>query len=156
PFGYGAQWNNADSVSRGGGDSVMASEYDALTHSTTYAGQAQGWLDANLGANPWGLSFLVGDGSSTVDCLSSQVPNIAGNLTGGSPILDGAAVEGPAASGASGFLTGMKKCSVSYTQFKSSFGTFVDNEQSYVTTEPAIDLTASSFLAFSWLATSGQ
>ena len=33
---------------------------------------------------------------------------------------------------------------------------FVDNEQSYNTDEPAIDLTATSFLAFSWLESSGS
>jgi endoglucanase len=156
PFGYGAPWTNDDSVSRGDGLSVMASEYDALTKSTTYAAEAQGWLDEVLGANPWGVAFIVGDGSTFPDCISSQVPNIVGSLTGGSPVLDGAAVEGPDSHGTSGFLRGMRPCSVSYTAFNSRYGEFVDNEQSYNTDEPAIDLTASSFLAMSWLETSGQ
>jgi endoglucanase len=156
PFGYGAAWNAADSVSRGDGLSVMASEYDWLTHSATYAAQAQGWLDGVLGSNPWGVAFIVGDGSTFPDCLSHQVANISGSLTGGSPVLDGAAVEGPAASPTRGFLTGMRKCSVDYREFNSRHGVFVDNEQSYDTTEPAIDLTASSFLALSWLSTTGQ
>ncbi len=156
PFGYGAAWNAADSVSRGDGLSVMASEYDRLTQSATYAAQAQGWLDGVLGSNPWGVAFIVGDGSTFPDCLSHQVANISGSLTGGSPVLDGAAVEGPAASGTRGFLAGMKPCSVDYRQFNSRHGVFVDNQQSYDTTEPAIDLTASSFLALSWLSTIGQ
>lgn len=156
PFGYGAPWTNDDSVSRGDGLSVMASEYDALTKSTTYAAEAQGWLDEVLGANPWGVALIVGDGSTFPDCISSQVPNIVGNLKGGSPVLDGAAVEGPDSSGTSGFVKGMRVCSVSYKAFNSKFGVFVDNEQSYNTDEPAIDLTASSFLALSWLETSGQ
>jgi endoglucanase len=156
PFGYGAPWNNDDSVSRGDGLSVMASEYDALTKSMAYAAQAQGWLDEVLGANPWGVALIVGDGSTFPDCLSSQVPNIVGSLTGGSPVLDGAAVEGPDGSGTSGFLPRMRACAVSYRAFNSRYGVFVDDEQSYVTDEPAIDLTASSFLALAWLATSGQ
>jgi hypothetical protein len=156
PFGYGAQWNNDDSVSRGDGLSVMASEYDNLTKSTTYAAEAQGWLDEVLGANPWGVAFLVGDGSTFPDCISSQVPNMVGSLTGGTPVLDGAAVEGPMSSGTSGLLRGMRKCSVPYGVFNSTYGVFVDNEQSYDTDEPAIDLTASSFLALSWLEVSGQ
>jgi endoglucanase len=156
PFGYGVAWNQADSVSRGDGLSVMASEYDALTDSTRYASEAQGWLDGVLGANPWGVAFIVGDGSTSPDCLSHQVANIVGSLTGGSPVLDGAAVEGPAAKGSKGFLQGMRPCSVSYSQFDSGYGDFVDNEQSYNTTEPALDLTASSFLAFSWLSARGQ
>ena len=77
-----------------------------------------------------------------------------GNLHGGSPILDGAAVEGPNRAGVSGFVTGMRACSVSYRVFNSSLGVYVDNEQSYDTTEPAIDLTASSPLAFAWLTSS--
>jgi endoglucanase len=156
PFGYGAAWNQADSVSRGDGLSVMASEYDDLTQSTTYAAQAQGWLDGALGSNPWGVSFIVGDGSTFPGCLSHQVANLSGSLTGGSPVLDGAAVEGPAASGTRGLLPGMKACSVDYRKFDSKYGDFVDDEQSYDTTEPAIDLTASSFLALSWLSTTGQ
>jgi endoglucanase len=134
----------------------MASEYDALTKSMAYAAQAQGWLDEVLGANPWGVALIVGDGSTFPDCLSSQVPNIVGSLTGGSPVLDGAAVEGPDGSGTSGFLPRMRACAVSYRAFNSRYGVFVDDEQSYVTDEPAIDLTASSFLALAWLATSGQ
>jgi endoglucanase len=156
PFAYGAAWNAADSVSRGEGLSVMASEYDWLTHSATYAAQAQGWLDGVLGSNPWGVAFIVGDGQTFPECLSHQVANISGSLTGGSPVLDGAAVEGPAASGTRGFLPTMKRCSVSYRQFSSRYGAFADNEQSYDTTEPAIDLTASSFLAFSWLSATDQ
>jgi endoglucanase len=155
PFGYGAPWNNEDSVSLGDGLSVMASEYDALTHSTTYGAQAQGWLDNVLGANPWGAAFIVGDGSVFPHCLASQVPNITGSLTGSPPVLDGAAVEGPSSSGTSGLLAGMRPCSVSYSQFDSTHGVFVDNEQSYNTDEPAIDLTASSFLALAWLEVSG-
>jgi hypothetical protein len=50
----------------------------------------------------------------------------------------------------------MRKCSVDYREFNSRHGVFVDNEQSYDTTEPAIDLTASSFLVLSWLSTTGQ
>jgi endoglucanase len=156
PFGYGAAWNSADSVSRGDGLSVMASEYDRLTQSTTYASQAQGWLDGALGANPWGVAFIVGDGSTYPECLSHQVANISGSLTGEPPVLDGAAVEGPASSGTRGSLPGMRSCSVDYRQFDSRYGDFVDNVQSYDTTEPAIDLTASSFLALSWLSSSGE
>jgi hypothetical protein len=48
----------------------------------------------------------------------------------------------------------MKPCSVDYRVFNSSFGVYVDNEQSYDTTEPAIDLAASSPLAFAWRETS--
>jgi hypothetical protein len=37
-----------------------------------------------------------------------------------------------------------------FAQFNGSGSVYKDNVQSYSTVEPAIDLTASSFLAFSW------
>jgi endoglucanase len=155
PFGNGAPWNMYDSVSLTDGLSVMASEYDALTGSSVDAGEAQVWMDQNLGSNPWGLAFLVGDGSASPDCLQHQVANIVGNLQGQPPILDGAAVEGPNASGVNGFVAGMRRCSVNLGVFNSKrFGVFADNMQSYDTTEPAIDLTASSPLALAWRETS--
>jgi hypothetical protein len=48
----------------------------------------------------------------------------------------------------------MRACSVSYRVFNSKYGVYVDNEQSFDTTEPAIDLTATSPLAFAWRETS--
>jgi endoglucanase len=150
PFGNGAPWNNWDSVSLSDGLSVMASEYDALAGTSLYAADAQLWLDQNLGSNPWGLSFLVGDGTASPDCLSHQVANILGSLQGKAPLLRGAEVEGPNSSGVRGFVSGMRACSVGYRKFNSTFGVYVDNEQSYDTTEPAIDLTATSPLALAW------
>jgi len=51
-------------------------------------------------------------------------------------------------------LSGMVSCPPDgidiYAQFNSSKAVFKDFVQSFPTVEPAIDLTASSFLAFSW------
>ena len=55
----------------------------------------------------------------------------------------------------SGEVAGMRLCPVSGTDQFSRFdnaAVFADNEQSYTTVEPAIDLTASSMLAFAWQA----
>ena len=95
PFAFGYPWSSSDTVSHGAGLSVMASEYDALTGTTTFAAQAQGWMDNVLGANPWGVSFIVGDGSDFPDCMQHQVANLVGSTDGTPPILAGAAVEGP-------------------------------------------------------------
>ena len=46
PFAFGYPWSSSDTVSHGAGLSVMASEYDALTGTSTYARQAQGWAPA--------------------------------------------------------------------------------------------------------------
>jgi endoglucanase len=152
PFGFGFPWNTDDTASHGSGLSVMASEHKALTGSNTQAAHAQRWLDNVLGANAWGLSFMVGDGTVFPDCIQHQIANLIGSLNGGSPVLSGAVVEGPNSKGTSGSLTGMKSCdqSARFTPFNGNGAVYVDNVQSFNTTEPAIDLTASSALAMAW------
>jgi len=154
PFGFGFPWNTYDTTSHGAGLSVMASEYDHLTGTTTYAAYADRWLGNILGANGWGLSLIVGDGSNFPHCLQHQVANLVGSLTGTSPVLAGATVEGPNSQATKGLVTGMIACPANgvdtYAQFNSSTAEFKDNMQSYSNTEPAIDLTAASPLAFAW------
>jgi endoglucanase len=160
PFAFGYPWNSSDTVSHGFGLSVMASEYDALTGTTTFAPEAQGWADNVLGANPWGVSFVVGDGSTFPDCMQHQVANLLGSADGSAPVLAGAAVEGPTNSASKGLLSGMKTCPPAggniYASFNGHGAVYKDNVQSYATNEPAIDLTAASPLAFAWLAGSGD
>lgn len=154
PFGFGFRWATWDTTSHGAGLSVMASEYDHLTGTSTYAAYADEWLGNILGANGWGLSFIVGDGAKFPDCLQHQVANLAGSLTGTTPVLAGAAVEGPNSKATTGSVTGMIACPANgtdtYAAFNSSSAEFRDNMQSYSNTEPAIDLTAASPLAFAW------
>jgi endoglucanase len=163
PFAFGYPWGSSDTVSHGAGLSVMASEYDALTSSSTFSAQAQGWMDNVLGANPWGLSFIVGDGSTFPNCIQHQVANLVGSTTGGSPVLAGAAVEGPTKRASRGLVSGMIACPVgkgpksdTYAPFKGHGAVYKDNVQSYSTNEPAIDLTAATPLAMAWLSSSGS
>jgi endoglucanase len=164
-WGFGVPWENGDTTSHGGGLSVMASELYYLTTSNTYNAYAQRWLGNVLGANSWGSSFIVGDGSTFPNCIQHQVANLAGALdgtSGGTPILWGAASEGPASAATSGTLPGMILCPANGVDaFKifngndgkynsSEVAVYKDNVQSYSTTEPAIDLTSTSFLMFSW------
>jgi endoglucanase len=160
PFAFGYPWSSSDTVSHGFGLSVMASEYDALTGTTTFATEAQGWADNVLGANPWGVSFVVGDGTTFPDCMQHQVANLMGSTNGTPPILAGAAVEGPTAHATKGLVAGMVTCPPGggnpYAAFNGHGAVYKDNVQSYSTDEPAIDLTAASPLAFAWLASSGN
>jgi endoglucanase len=153
PFGFGFPWDEADTVSHGDGLSVMASEYDDLTGTQTYRTYSERWLGNVLGANAWGSSFIIGDGSVYPDCPQQQVANIAGSLDGSPPILAGAVVEGPSNEKSKGKLPGMRPCPTHggnpFARFDNR-AIYTDNVQSYTTTEPAIDLTASSMLAFSW------
>ncbi len=165
PWGFGYQWNSGDSTSHGAGLSVMASEAYYLTESKSYDTYAQRWLANVLGTNAWGSSFIVGDGSTFPNCIQHQVANLAGALdgtSGGTPVLWGAASEGPTSSATSGVVTGMILCPANgvdtFKKFNGNDGAFdatqvavyQDNVQSFSTTEPAIDLTASSFLMWSW------
>ena len=165
PWGFGYQWSYGDTSSHGAGLSVMASEAYYLTQSKSYDTYAQRWLANILGANVWGSSFIVGDGSTFPNCIQHQVANLAGALdgtSGGTPVLWGAATEGPAGYATSGVVDGMILCPANgadtFAKFNGNAGAFDasqravyrDNMQSYSTTEPGIDLTATSFLMWSW------
>jgi endoglucanase len=153
PFGFGFRWNTADTASHGSGLSVMASEYDRLTGSRAYAVWSGRWLANVLGVNAWGSSLIIGDGSTFPHCPQHQVANLAGSLDGSSPVLAGAVVEGPSDAASSGLVEGMRSCPADGVDRFAAFNgqaVFKDEVQSFTTVEPAIDLTASSPLAFSW------
>jgi endoglucanase len=154
PFGFGFTWAAFDTTSHGAGLVVMASEYDHLTGTSAYASYSVQWLANILGANAWGISLIVGDGSTFPHCMQHQVANLAGSLDGSPPILAGAAVEGPNKTTSKGLVSGMVTCPANgidqFAQFNGSSATYQDNVQSWSTDEPAVDLTATSPLAFAW------
>ena len=154
PFGFGFPLNTYDTTSHGGGLVVMANEYDHLTSSTAYAAYGNRWQSNVLGANAWGTSLIVGDGDIFPLCMQHQVTNIVDVPPNGPPFLFGAAVEGPNSAAAKGTLTGMVACPPNgvdtFAAFNGNAAVYQDNVQSYATVEPAIDLTASSFLGFAW------
>jgi len=151
PFGFGFPWATWDTTSHGAGLSVMASEYNQLTGTSAYAAFSSRWLDNILGANAWGSSFIIGDGSTFPHCPHHQVANLVGSVDGSPPVLKGAAVEGPNGTLYRGFQTGMRNCppddSDPFAQFNSR-AKFKDDIESFSTIEPAVDLTATSPLAF--------
>jgi endoglucanase len=154
PFGFGWPWSSYDTVSHGAGLSVMAAEYNYLSSNSTYATDSHRWLANLSGANAWGVTFTVGDGETFPDCMQHQVANLMGSLNGQSPVLDGAVVEGPTNAASSGLVTNMLKCPPGggdiYKAFNGQGAVYKDNVQSYSTDEPAIDLTATSFLMYAW------
>ena len=155
PFGFGYGWAQYDTTTHGTGLAVTASLYDQLTHSHRYAALGMRWLGNVLGANAWGSSFIVGDGRVYPHCTQHQVANIAGSLDGTPPVLAGASVEGPNSEATSGRLPHMRACPAAggdaFARFNSS-AVYRDNVESYSTVEPAIDLTATSPLAFARVA----
>jgi endoglucanase len=158
PFGFGFPWATYDTTSHGGGLAVMAAEYNfingpALNGATSPAVYANRQLANILGANAWGTSLIVNDGTTFPLCMQHQVTNLVPMPPNDPPFLSGAAVEGPNSITANGTLTGMVACPPNgvdvFSQFNSK-AVYKDFVQSFPTVEPAIDLTASSFLAFSW------
>lgn len=154
PFGFGLPWGTYDSIAHGAGLSVMAAEYNYLRHDEDYADASRRWLGNISGANAWGVTFTVGDGDTFPDCMQHQVANIVGSTNGEPPVLAGAVVEGANSFPTSGFLDGMVRCPPDggdiYRNFNGNGAVYKDNVQSYSTNEPAIDLTATSFLMYAW------
>ena len=158
PFGFGFPWNTYDTTSHGAGLAVMAAEYTflngpALNGGIAPADYANRQLANILGANAWGTSLIVNDGSTFPLCMQHQVTNLVPTPPNGPPFLSGAAVEGPNSIAAKGTLSGMVACPPNgvdvFAQFNGK-AVYKDFVQSYSTVEPAIDLTASSPLAFAW------
>ena len=159
PFEFGLPWGTYDSISHGSGLSVMAAEYNYLRRNQDYDDESRRWLGNISGANAWGVTFTVGDGDTFPDCMQHQVANIVGSTNGQPPVLAGAVVEGANSFPTFGFLDGMVPCPVGgrdvYKQFNGNGAVYKDNMQSYSTDEPAVDLTASSFLMYAWRISGG-
>lgn len=154
PFGFGWPWASYDTVAHGAGLSVMAAEYNYLKSNSDYATDSRRWLGNISGANAWGVTFTVGDGDTFPNCMQHQVANLAGSLNGQPPVLSGALVEGPNNTPSWGIVAGMNVCPPdgvnSYKQFDANGAIYKDSVQTYSTNEPAIDLTATSFLMYAW------
>jgi endoglucanase len=159
PFQFGLPWGTYDSISHGSGLAVMAAEYNFLKRNQGYDDESRRWLGNISGANAWGVTFTVGDGDTFPDCMQHQVANIVGSTDGHAPVLAGAVVEGANSFPTFGFLNGMVPCPVGgrdvYAQFNGNGAVYKDNMQSYSTDEPAVDLTASSFLMYAWRISGG-
>jgi len=85
------------------------------------------------------------------DCPHHQIANSAAR--GSAALLSGVVVEGPASHGRAAEESGMKsphRTADQFAAFNRRGAVFVDKVQSYNTVEPAIDLTARSFLMFAW------
>jgi endoglucanase len=152
PFDGLYTWSKGDSGSHVAGLSAMASEIGFLADSSHHATVARRQAASMLGANGWGVSQIIGDGTTFPDCPQHQPANLVGSHDGRKPVLAGAVVEGPNASGTSGDLVAMARCggSGTYSAFDANGAVYWDWVQSYSTDEPAIDLTATSMLMFAW------
>ena len=84
---------------------------------------------------------------------STRSPTSSDRSTERAPVLAGAAVEGPNAAATRGLVSGMRTCPANGVDVYAPFNNaaeFKDDVQSYSNTEPAVDLTITSPLAFAW------
>ena len=156
PFGSSYLVDRGEYTFQAARFSAMASEYDYMTNSNTFARYSTQWLATILGANSWGSTFIVGAGSTFPHCLHHQVANLVGSHDGQPPILAGAMVGGPNENLESGAPSGVKPCPTDETDAFSKYDgngeRYRDSTKFYSTIEPAIDYTSSSLLMFAWRA----
>lgn len=156
PFGNGGFIDEFDIDSHTFGLIATAAMYDAVTHSHALSSFATRQRDWVFGANPWGASFMVGEGSNFPTCMQHQVANLSGSLDGSAPVDVGAVVNGPNderlfRGGLGSLQEHVRRCpadrSDRYAPFTGHGSRYIDDERSWQTNEPAIDFTSTAILA---------
>jgi endoglucanase len=155
PFRAGGDYDNFDVDSHTFGLISTVAMYDRATHSTAYQDFATAQRDWLFGANAWGASFMVGEGTNFPQCMQHQVANLSGSLDGKPPLVLGAVVNGPNSAGLftgglGGLQDGMRKCPVGgerYQAFNGRGSRYIDDVRSWQTDEPALDMTGAAVLA---------
>jgi endoglucanase len=136
---------------------LMATEamYEAASGDTAYASFATQQRDWLLGANAWGTSFMIGEGSTFPDCPQHQVANLRGSTDGTPPVLTGAVVNGPNdpslfEDGLGDYQDGMVVCpadgSDPFAAFTGHGSRYVDDVRAWQTDEPALDMSGSAII----------
>ena len=157
PFDAGAIYDDFDAAPHTFGLIVTASLYRELTGDDRYDAFATAQRDWALGDNAWGVSLMVGVGTTFPDCMQHVVANLSGSLDGSPPLVRGAVVNGPNdaglfSGGLGGRLGGMRQCPPGggdrYKRFTGHGSRFVDDVRSWQTVEPALDFDAAAALAF--------
>jgi endoglucanase len=147
PFRTGVEVTEFDAATKSFGLSATARLYQGVTGDSKYHAFGVQQRNFTLGANAWGVSLVVGAGTSFPQCPHHQ----AANLAGSTKLLYGAVVNGP--NGAGNFTdlpfpAGAKECTKSYESFDSPESRYFDDLASWPSNEPAIDFTSTALLAF--------
>ncbi|NEA37265.1 glycoside hydrolase family 9 protein [Streptomyces sp. SID13031] len=145
PFGAGAQYDNFDAVPHAFGLAATSRLYRTATGDRRYDAFGAGQLNWNFGANPWGVSFMVGIGEPAERCPHHQIANIVDR-----PLIGGV-VNGPNSAelfeeGLGDNLDNMKPCPANgvdtFNQFTGRGSRYVDDVRSWQASEPADDFAA--------------
>lgn len=162
-FGLGMRYKeDADAVPEILGLAVTGLLYDDLTGQDHFNAFAQRQLDFALGANGWGVSFVIGAAGDIKTgtfpkCPQHNVDNLMGLPAGNDRMLLGAVVDGPSTDtqepSGEGFWNDCpaKGSADPYKQFTRSKWSFSDNADNWAGTEPADDYTAMSVILWARL-----
>jgi hypothetical protein len=162
PFNAGVVYNDFDSVPHAFGLVVTARLYRAASGDASYDALATEQRDWIFGANAWGTSFMVGEGTNFERCPQHVVANLSGRTDGSRPIARGAVVNGPNGTdvfedGLDDYLDGMTHCPPDgtdrYAGFTGHGSRYVDDVRSWQTSEPADDFTSLGLYALTLTAT---
>ncbi|MFI6074319.1 glycoside hydrolase family 9 protein [Actinoplanes sp. NPDC051343] len=155
PFRAGGVYTDFDVDSHTFGLIATEAMYRSVTGDRSfdaYATAQRNWL---LGANAWGTSFMVGEGSTFPHCTQHQVANLNGSVDGSRPVLTGAVVNGPNdpslfEDGLGDYQDGMVACPPAgndpFAAFNRADSRFVDDVRAWQTDEPALDMTGAAII----------
>ncbi|MDF5756844.1 glycoside hydrolase family 9 protein [Spongiactinospora sp. TRM90649] len=145
PFGGGARYDDFDAVPHAFGLAATARLYRAVTGDERYDGFAGRQRDWALGANPWGVSFVVGVGGDGERCPHHQVANLTGRTAVGA-VVNGPNATEQFADGLDEPFEEMKPCPASGVDANREFtghgARYVDDVRAWQTSEPAADFAA--------------
>ena len=165
PFHAGVVYDDFDSVPHAFGLVATARLYREASGDRRYDAFATAQRDWVFGANAWGTSFMVGEGTNFERCPQHVVANLSGRTDGRRPIPRGAVVNGPNGTsvfedGLDDYLDGMNHCPPGgedpYARFTGHGSRYVDDVRSWQTSEPADDFTALGLYALTLTARGGD
>jgi endoglucanase len=155
PFRAGGIYTDFDVDSHTFGLIATEAMYRSVSGDRSFDSYATAQRDWLLGANAWGTSFMVGEGSRFPDCTQHQVANLNGSVDGSRPVLTGAVVNGPNdpslfEDGLGDYQDGMVPCppdgSDAFAAFNTDDSRFVDDVRAWQTDEPALDMTGAAII----------
>jgi endoglucanase len=157
PFRAAASYDEFDVDSHTLGLVASVGWYRTLTGDRgfdEFAAEQRDWV---FGANPWGVSFMVGEGTVFPHCMQHQIANLSGTRNGHRPLDVGAVVNGPNgadvfdAEGLGDYQDSMAPCPANgrdaFAAFNGRGSRYLDDVRSWQTDEPALDMTAAAIAA---------
>jgi endoglucanase len=154
-FHAGGVYTDFDADSHTFGLIATEAMYQAASGDRSFAGFATEQRDWLLGANAWGTSFMIGEGSTFPRCPQHQISNLRAGPDGSRPVLTGAVVNGPNdpalfEDGLGDYQDGMVPCRSDgqdrYGGFNRPDSRYVDDVRAWQTSEPALDMTGTAII----------